>query len=797
MSQININEESENKLSFLASVCPEFDEMYDAQCQGTLEADDKKIAVQNLFALGYGEETITDFVKLNPKYEESELSWLNDFLETCKEKQLRCYGCEKMGCSTEDIERCFGKCSYNADGNVNNSVYKVANISKYEEHVKVTEAYDYMDSVLDKVADGSKDAPFADKALKALATLKQFAPEKYEEVTEELDEKKISITKLEKQLPKDGTDESSGYVALSHENANEHLKKYVGFINAAGAVIGANGWLYYEDDDETMAICNFIPEIVGKYLYDDGIEPTVYFKFRLLINGEQTTEEYKIPSYELKSDKNIYKYFGDRAVIISHYDVIRAVALQAAESVPTITLNCSTGWLKSSVTDKYAYCFSGESIGDETVHVAEITDLPGYCMQDTEGISLQEAFETYKALEKLMPYKEGYMRTLCNYATGSILVTKLTDLGIPPKNALWIVGMTGGFKTSVGKLLTSFYGRTENPASNFQDSKASIEKKLYIAGDALLLVDDFCPSSTAAEERSKVDKANMVIRNIGDRVSRARAKSDMSLAKTYPPRGNVIITGEDIIGGVSTLARNIAVPITRGDIKSEDLTNLQNKKAHLNAFMKEYILYVKEHVMDQCDFDFTEMFLKYRTEAQSNKHHRRLAETVAHLRIDQYVLNAFLVDKNLITKEEADERDKSFKVELATIVEHQNELLDNDDPALLFMKALAEMIVSNEITPASAVKPDHSVSKRSPVFFEGEFYYLLPSEVYSKVVEFYRRRDKNFVLSERSLWSTLNERSVLERTVNTDGHAEYKINKRIGKRSARVIVIKKAVVESY
>lgn len=33
----------------------------------------------------------------------------------------------------------------------------------------------------------------------------------------------------------------------------------------------------------------------------------------------------------------------------------------------------------------------------------------------------------------------------------------------------------------------------------------------------------------------------------------------MTLSKEYRPRGNVIITGEDIIGGVSTLARNLSM----------------------------------------------------------------------------------------------------------------------------------------------------------------------------------------------------------------------------------------------
>lgn len=201
--------------------------------------------------------------------------------------------------------------------------------------------------------------------------------------------------------------------------------------------------------------------------------------------------------------------------------------------------------------------------------------------------------------------------------------------------------------------------------------------------------------------------------------------------------------------------------------------------------------------MDDCSFDLMELFLNYRNEAQQKKHHRRLAETVANLRLSQHIFNSFLLCKELVSKEEFDKRELFLKNELAKIVEEQNELILQEDPCDLFMKGLAEMIVSGEMSPASALKPDHSLSGKSVVFFEGDYYYFLPSGTYSKVVEYYRRRDKNFVLSERGVWNVLKERGILELSPSTDGHADYKISKRVGKRTIRVIVIKKAIVESY
>lgn len=803
MNQEFLSPLSEDIFSFISTYCTEFASALDLQEQGELDKEHIQLWCQNLVALGYAETVVMDFFKLNPDQNQAGLEWLESSIEKWKAEKYKAYSCIKQGCTEADIERCFGKCNRNSEGNITNSVFTLVSKKKFEEYQSSEDAADRMDVVLDKVDSGNKEAVFTEQALTDLAILQKVKPEKYEEILEELSDKKIDIKKLEKKLLTSMPEVTGGktpLTVLTAENAvSSLLLKYTDFKSPVDVLISERGWLYGYDRsvEDYVPISNFIPEITKKYIYDDDIEKTVHLGVRLIIDGSVATEEVILPATELKSDKNLYKYFGDMMVIYGRYDLIRTVAFEAAKNVPTTVINYSLGWKRSDITGKYAFCFSGGSIGDDTVHVADIAELHGYNMQNTEGITLEEAYAAYKELENLMTYKPGFMRVVCSYTTSSILISKLIELGIPPKFLLWIHGITGSFKTEVGKSACGMYGVIENPAANFQDTKASIEKKLHLCKDCLLLVDDFCPSSTAAEERAKVDKANMVTRNIGDRVSRGRAKSNMTLSKEYRPRGNVIITGEDIIGGVSTLARNLSITITRGDITSEALTSVQNKKEHLNAFMKEYILYVKDNVMDMCKFDLKEMFLNYRNEAQQSRHHRRLAETVANLRLGQTVFNTFLFDKELISQEEFDQREVFLKEELIKIVEEQNELIMQEDPADLFLKATAEMIISGELSPASALKPDRSLSSKTIAFFEGDYYYFLPTSLYAKVVEYYRRKDKNFVLSERGVWNVLKDRGILELSPTTDGHADYKISKHIGKRTTRVIVIKKAIVESY
>lgn len=797
---VNSKFQSADVFDYIANKCEQFSVALENHEQGQLENENLEAWLQNLCALGYGDDVILDFLNLNGEYSEGIPEWLEEKLEKWRDGNYKCYGCQKIGCSEEEITNCQGKCKKDMDGRITNNIYNVADVKAFEAHLECNEAEERLEEVLNKVSDGNKDAAFTEQALHDFGIVSKANPELFKDFMEELEEKKVDIKKLKKNLSSSNNRSNNAkYVALNSENANELLKRFVGYQSASDVLLGDNGWIFYYDGTAKMElpVCNFIPEITKKFVYDDDVETVRNVALRLIVDGTKVTDEVVIPATELKVDKTIYKYFGDVAIIYSHFDLIRICATELAKSVPTTTINYSLGWKKSEITGKYAYCFSGTAIGDDTVIVADIRELPGYNELNSKPISSQEAFEAYLEMENLMQFKPGAMRVLCTYTTGSILVTKLMELGIPPKYLIWLYGITGSFKTEIAKCLCCFFGKLENPASTFLDTKAAMEKKLHLCKDALLLVDDFCPSASHAEERVKVDKANMVTRNIGDRVSRGRAKSNMSLSKEYRPRGNVLITGEDIIGGVSTLARNLAIPISRGDVTSDALTSVQNKKEHLNAFMKYYIQYVKEHVMDQCDFDLEKLFLDFRTEFQDKKNHRRLAETAANLRLSQHVFNHFLLHSGLITEEIFTEREDFMKNELGKFIEQQNELIINEDPCDLFMRALSEMIVSNEMTPTSAKKPEHLHSNKSIVFFEGDYYYFLPSATYAKVVEYYKRKDKNFVLSERGVWNTLCEREILEINPSSDGHAPYKILKTIGKRTARVIVIKKSVVESY
>jgi hypothetical protein len=213
--------------------------------------------------------------------------------------------------------------------------------------------------------------------------------------------------------------------------------------------------------------------------------------------------------------------------------------------------------------------------------------------------------------------------------------------------------------------------------------------------------------------------------------------------------------------------------------------------------MQEFILYVKENIMDNCEIDLKELFLQYRGEAQEVKHHRRFADTVAIIRLYHYVLMQFLVDEQLITEQESSDRAEFVHQEMTKMIEQQNDMVLGEDPAELFMRAISEMILSNEMIPLTANKPEHSLASKSVVFKEKDYYYFIPTTTYAKVIDFYRRRDKNFVTSERATWNALKGKDILELAPQNDGHADYKILKRIGNRNARVIVIKKSIVESY
>ena len=108
--------------------------------------------------------------------------------------------------------------------------------------------------------------------------------------------------------------------------------------------------------------------------------------------------------------------------------------------------------------------------------------------------------------------------------------------------ALWVRGLTGTYKTTLTCLMASFFGDfTKGDATEtFRSTGNALEKNGFYVKDCPYIVDDY----------KQVDVKDQYIvslfQNYGDGHSRSRLKADTSQQQSWPIRGLLCCTGEDL-----------------------------------------------------------------------------------------------------------------------------------------------------------------------------------------------------------------------------------------------------------
>lgn len=127
-------------------------------------------------------------------------------------------------------------------------------------------------------------------------------------------------------------------------------------------------------------------------------------------------------------------------------------------------------------------------------------------------------------------------------------------------NCLWVVGLTGSYKTSYSALMASFFGDfTSESLETWRSTKNAIEKNGYFLKDALLVVDDYKGIDVSMKDIVSC------IQSYGDRHGRSRMKGDGTNQKTWFIRANMVTTAEDVPEGeASVLSRTLLLKIPKG-----------------------------------------------------------------------------------------------------------------------------------------------------------------------------------------------------------------------------------------
>ena len=451
------------------------------------------------------------------------------------------------------------------------------------------------------------------------------------------------------------------------------------------------------------------------------------------------------------------------------------------------------GWQR--IGDSWCYLHSGGVIGDVDAQVELEREIAVYALPNHVE-NQQEAVKASLRLKDVAPLEISVPLLALVYL--SPLNEFLRQAGCEPAFVTMLTGPTGTMKSTLAALALCHFGQftAKSLPGDFNASRGALEVRGFALKDTLMVVDDFYPSAYKSEYAKMASTLQGLLRSYGDRSGRARLTSDIKLREVYVPRGNLLVTSEDVPKlEQSGLARQLMLEINPGDVDKEKLSDLQKDSALLGQAMRGYIEWLIPQADTLKDVLLTK-FTAYRQQAQGG--HPRLAEVVAWLKIGYEMFFDYAIscdaapsDSKQIMLEEAD----GIFMELAS---RQTAEMKNDTPVSQFLSALNEMLASDQ---CHCIKLDDEGSVCGGLkgrgfigYVDSTYYYLHPDTVMTTVIDFYKRRGAHFSITKTMLLKQLSKADAIVEMANQERVNRTPV-KRIGGKNQRFIHLKRETLD--
>jgi hypothetical protein len=430
----------------------------------------------------------------------------------------------------------------------------------------------------------------------------------------------------------------------------------------------------YRAKDELVSqrLTNFPTKIVADLVVTDGQDEDREFEIEAVIQG--SVKRVPVQAAAFASMNWVLPAFGPHALIMAGYDIqdhVRAAIQAVSGVVPTDHIYTHTGWVLHN--GERLFLHAGGAIGAD--HARRWSDQdddrpsrtiltqqslegngPIGPISDDQQPPLQMRVRLPDALSRfLLPAPEADLTSLSQDLEKCLYILDLAPLKItlPLFTLIWraplgsvdygvlIFGKTGSAKSELAALMQQFYGQEMNRLHlplNWQSTTNANEADAFHAKDVLAVADDWLKRGSRAD----IDRANKefdrLLRAQGNRSGRGRCNRDGSPKSQKPPRGQIIVTAEDLPDGLSLIARLFVVEILESDMKWELLTRCQTNAlegiyARTMAAYLSWLAWQYDEVFEDFQKRKTEMrdWIKQAGALKFHKTHPRLIEMHADL----------------------------------------------------------------------------------------------------------------------------------------------------------------------
>ncbi|HBG3821701.1 TPA: bifunctional DNA primase/polymerase [Clostridioides difficile] len=444
---------------------------------------------------------------------------------------------------------------------------------------------------------------------------------------------------------------------------------------------------------------------------------------------------------------------------------IRVITQQLSRNIETEVTYTHLGWTTDD-EGRLIYLHSGGAVGKSNVNVDINENLSKYKLPSSIKNKDKALFAT---LDFLDICDKSITVPLLAMTYLSPLVSIIEKIERTPNFIIWMHGLTGSRKTSLALAVLNHFGdfTSNTPPATFKDTHNSIEVKMFMAKDSLIVIDDFHPGVDSVQARQMKSTAEKILRNYGDRIGRSRMNSNMGLNKTFKPRGLAIVTGEDLPNGTSSTARFVGIEVKRDFVDLDKLTKIQENHELLSEAMFLYIQWISNN-KDR----IKQLILLYLYEARdifnTNTSHARIGEGISWLYVGFNIFKTFLQEEITENCDKITRLDNICSSSLDIVMKNQIKLYKKQEIETVFLEALEELINTNKLYLVDLNENnDEAIYQGKFIGYKDkDFLYLHDATVYGEINTFLNKRNESLNISMDALLKIFRDKGMIKTETN-------------------------------
>ncbi len=451
-------------------------------------------------------------------------------------------------------------------------------------------------------------------------------------------------------------------------------------------------WLKRTRDGEaTVMLTNFTARIEEDIIEDDGAERRRQLALVARLHGRE--RRFTIPAQQFAPMGWAVEQLGAGAIVSAGQgakDRAREAIQHLSGDVPERRTYAHTGWREHE--GRWVYLHAGGAIGAAGAVPDIAVALPGalgsYLLPaPPEGEALREAIRASLMVLDLGP----------DQLTVPVLAAPYRAVLGGADLSLYLAGPSGVFKSELAALAQQHHGagldRLHLPGA-WSSTDNALEALNFLAKDALVVIDDFAPTGTTADVQRLHQKADRVLRGLGNRQGRGRLNADTRLRPARPPRSMVLSTGEDVPRGTSLRARLLILEVAPGDIRKEVLDGCQQdaREGRYAAALAGFVRWLAPRY-EEIRRGLEDVTVELRQRAGGGKH-RRTPANVAALGVGWRYFLDYARGAGAVTADAADALWRRGWEALHEAAAAQGQHQQAEEPARHFIQLLGSAITS-------------------------------------------------------------------------------------------------------